>query len=381
MNNQGNTLLNLLPGNVNEGVMKSVSRSSGKTEGWSSEDKFDNDFSGVFKDSVDAVSKKSISEIKYNSTDSGTPINKILLGNSCFNIAELNPVSECSLNNQTGEPLMDSNITLLKTVDLDYEPIENIEKLLALSGNNESNNNSAFPTKIDLSIPENLSTFGIYNSLKADQLNFPDITVVESGRYEIVDSSINNGEINLSLKNSGGSSNNIKITLPIDQFKECIQNGSNNINRVPLDGQNGKLVELAGIEDYFSKLNLKELAESDGYKFRIFMLGEASGVKKTDVAIEDLFPDDFFRECVNRAYGVAIRNEDLPVDGSTLISKRVETVLKERHGKELDKKTVLTEVLREFDSWTKISDLPKGTAASAEKLFKSINTAFKLAQA
>lgn len=127
-----------------------------------------------------------------------------------------------------------------------------------------------------------------------------------------------------------------------------------------------------------SDMTLKELATEDGYEFRVLMLGQASGIKKTDVAIEDLFPNDFFRECVNRSYGIAIRDEDLPVDGSTLISKRVEKVLKERHGKELDKKLVLAEMLRDFDSWVKISDLPKGSAVSAEKLFKSINAAFKL---
>jgi len=127
-----------------------------------------------------------------------------------------------------------------------------------------------------------------------------------------------------------------------------------------------------------SEMNLKELAANEGYEFRVLMLGIAAGIKKTDVAIEDLFPDDFFRECVNRAYGVAIRNEDLPIDGSTLISKRVEGVLKMRHGKDLDKKRVLTEMLKDFDSWNKLSDLPKGTAASAEKLFKAINSAFML---
>lgn len=127
-----------------------------------------------------------------------------------------------------------------------------------------------------------------------------------------------------------------------------------------------------------TEMTLKELAAEDGYEFRVLMLGKASGIKKTDVAIEDLFPDDFFRECVNRAYGIAIRDEDLSSDGSTLISKRVENVLKDRHGKELNKKLVLSEMLKDFDSWIKLSDLPEGTAASAEKLFKSINAAFKL---
>lgn len=127
-----------------------------------------------------------------------------------------------------------------------------------------------------------------------------------------------------------------------------------------------------------NEMNLRELAKSDGYEFRVLMLGDASGVKKTDVAIEDLFPDDFFRECVNRAYGIAIRSEDLAVDGSTLISKRVEKVLKARHGVDLDKKMVLSEMLKDFDSWIKLPDLPKGTASAAEKLFRSINSAFML---
>jgi len=123
-------------------------------------------------------------------------------------------------------------------------------------------------------------------------------------------------------------------------------------------------------------MNLKAYAEETGHDFRVLMLGEAAGVKKTDVAIEDLFPDEWFLDCVNRAYGLALKLEDLPDDGSTLIAKRVEIALKQRHGRELKKKDVLTEMLKDFDSWTKISDLPKGTAANAERLFKKINAAF-----
>ncbi|MDK4702966.1 AAA family ATPase [Rhizobium sp. CNPSo 4062] len=125
-----------------------------------------------------------------------------------------------------------------------------------------------------------------------------------------------------------------------------------------------------------SEMGLKELASNEGYDFRVMMLGEASGIKKTDVAIEDLFPDDFFRECVNRAYGLGIRDGDLPVDGSTLISKRVEKVLSSRYGKTLDKKLVLGEMLKVFDIWKTVADLPAETVAAAEKLFKAINAAF-----
>jgi hypothetical protein len=125
-------------------------------------------------------------------------------------------------------------------------------------------------------------------------------------------------------------------------------------------------------------MNLKDYAEEIGREFQVLMLGNSSGVTKTDVAIEDLFPDEWFLGCVNRAYGLAIKLEDLPPDGSTLISKRVETAMKQRQGRDLKKKDVLKEMLKDFDGWTKISDLPNGTATNAERLFKKINAAFAI---
>lgn len=123
-------------------------------------------------------------------------------------------------------------------------------------------------------------------------------------------------------------------------------------------------------------MNLKAYADETGYEFRVLMLGDAAGVKKTDVAIEDLFPDEWFLNCVNRAYGLALKLEDLPEDGSTLITKRVEIALKQRQRRELRKKDVLTEMLKDFDGWKKVTDLPEGTAANAESLFNKINAAF-----
>ncbi len=61
-----------------------------------------------------------------------------------------------------------------------------------------------------------------------------------------------------------------------------------------------------------------------------------------------------------------------------LISKRVEETLKSQHGRELKKKDVLKEMLREFDSWKKVGDLPDGTETNAKKLFKKINDAFNV---
>ena len=130
------------------------------------------------------------------------------------------------------------------------------------------------------------------------------------------------------------------------------------------------------------ELTLKDLAEEQKARFRVLMLGKVAGIKKTDAAIEDLFDGQFYLDCVNAAFGIAIKPGDLPADGSDMITKRVETVVRERYGhKELDKRTVMAEILRRFDKWEKVSDLPKGTATHAEKLFQAINSAFEDAPA
>jgi hypothetical protein len=60
-----------------------------------------------------------------------------------------------------------------------------------------------------------------------------------------------------------------------------------------------------------------------------------------------------------------------------VITKRVETVLVQRYGhKELNKRQVMAELLRRFDSWKRVADLPEGTAIKAEKLFTAMNNAF-----
>jgi hypothetical protein len=60
------------------------------------------------------------------------------------------------------------------------------------------------------------------------------------------------------------------------------------------------------------ELVLKNLAAEQKAKFRVMMLGNAAGIKKTDAAIEDLFGDQFYIDCVNAAFGIAIKEPDLP---------------------------------------------------------------------
>lgn len=124
-----------------------------------------------------------------------------------------------------------------------------------------------------------------------------------------------------------------------------------------------------------SELYLSQLAE--GQKFRVLMLKEAAGIAKNEPAIEDIFPEEFYLDCVNKAYRYTIKLEDLPADGSDQITKRVEAVLISRYGnKELDKRRVMAEMLKRFDEWKTLEDLPGDTAKLAEKLIGKINAAF-----
>jgi predicted ATP-dependent endonuclease of OLD family len=125
------------------------------------------------------------------------------------------------------------------------------------------------------------------------------------------------------------------------------------------------------------ELYLKEQA-GDAAKFRVLMLKEAADIPKNEPAIEDIFPDAFYIECVNAAYRYTIKPEDLPTDGSDQITKRVEAVLQTRYGQsKLDKRRVLVEMLKRFDKWHTLEDLPGDTAKYAEKLIVSINRAFE----
>ncbi|MGH7180699.1 MAG: hypothetical protein ACREJN_01835, partial [Nitrospiraceae bacterium] len=78
--------------------------------------------------------------------------------------------------------------------------------------------------------------------------------------------------------------------------------------------------------------------------------------------------------CVNSAMGFSIKMEDLPRDGSDMITKRIESTVKTRYGPQaFDKRRVFAELLKRFDTWNKVTDLPEGTQEKATKLFKTIN--------
>jgi len=125
------------------------------------------------------------------------------------------------------------------------------------------------------------------------------------------------------------------------------------------------------------ELYVKNIAKDSDLEFRVLMLAEAAGLTKKEAAIEDLFPDEFYMDCVNEAYKVNMSLSDLEQDSSEMITHKVDHWLQNNFGgQKLDKDKVLRVLLTRFDGWESIANLPEGTAENAERLFSNINSVF-----
>lgn len=130
-------------------------------------------------------------------------------------------------------------------------------------------------------------------------------------------------------------------------------------------------------KEKIKELYLDQIAEEQQNRFRVLMLKDAAKLTGSDAAIEDLFPPDFILDCVNAAYKMSVGMSDLPVDGSSMITKRIEQALQKFGRSSLDKRLLIGELLRRFDAWKDLKDLPKGTLENLESLFGAINRAFE----
>ncbi|HWK53768.1 MAG TPA: hypothetical protein VNR18_05315, partial [Hyphomicrobiales bacterium] len=129
-------------------------------------------------------------------------------------------------------------------------------------------------------------------------------------------------------------------------------------------------------KEQIEKTVLAQASVEQTARLRLLSLGEAAGLPQRDTTLEDLFDTSFYIDCVNTAFGIAIKEADLPSE-TTSLCQRVAQVLNERYGHAtLDRRRILAEMLRRIDGWEKLSDLPRGTSAKAEKLFLAINNAF-----
>ena len=126
-----------------------------------------------------------------------------------------------------------------------------------------------------------------------------------------------------------------------------------------------------------NELFLSKMSEAEARKFRVIMLKQAARIAKSEAAIEDLFPEELYLRLVNDAYRIQIQMNDLPVNGSDMISRRIEHVLTAEYGcPSLDKGMVLTHVLNALEGWKSLGDIPPLTVTRAEQLFHKINHDF-----
>lgn len=120
-----------------------------------------------------------------------------------------------------------------------------------------------------------------------------------------------------------------------------------------------------------------QIAATTGARFRVFMLGKALGSTNAEFAIEDMFPEAFYLECVNEAYGTNLTPADIPIVNSPQLCKRVEAALVTKgRVMVLDKGPILAALQKRFDTMKTLADLPPGTADLASKLFAKVNGEF-----
>lgn len=215
------------------------------------------------------------------------------------------------------------------------------------------------------------SSLGLTSDLSG-MLGNRKILIVEGGTDALILNKLS-GIMQASGKN--GLSNNIHI-WPSQTASKTPMNAAFAIGQkwdaaVLLDSDS------AGV-DAAKKINencLKPLADRTDVNFKVLMLKEVAGIKGDEAEIEDLFPEKVYREWVNEAYGIAIKEGDIGDQTEGSITSRIKKFLKTRHGKDLDKKFVLKEMLKSFDEWITEDDLPRGMAGEIEKMFTKINKA------
>ncbi|MGB8632098.1 MAG: AAA family ATPase [Xanthobacteraceae bacterium] len=122
---------------------------------------------------------------------------------------------------------------------------------------------------------------------------------------------------------------------------------------------------------------IKKLYGVAAANFPIMLLGPALGESGAAIAIEDLLPRDLYLECVRKAYRIEITEADLTGLDVRPISVAVAEALRSRGLSGLDKSRVLGELLKVFDSWQTVDDLPSSLKKKTNTLFSKIRQAFR----
>jgi predicted ATP-dependent endonuclease of OLD family len=111
----------------------------------------------------------------------------------------------------------------------------------------------------------------------------------------------------------------------------------------------------------------------------VLSIGPSVGIKDREFAIEDMFPEDYYRKAVEETYSkpLAVAGvTTLTLKGSDMVVKRVERAF-EALGIVFNKGSVAKRLRHRLSQMKTTSDLPPDTLTRARELIKSINAAFE----
>jgi predicted ATP-dependent endonuclease of OLD family len=108
-------------------------------------------------------------------------------------------------------------------------------------------------------------------------------------------------------------------------------------------------------------------------------LGEVIGKKDREFSIEDLFPEDFYLERVQRVYAKQLATTDaakIDLPKGDQLCKRTETFFTER-GLKFNKGSVTKQICADIRKMSNVKELPTTTVTMAKKLLDAIAAAIK----
>jgi predicted ATP-dependent endonuclease of OLD family len=127
-------------------------------------------------------------------------------------------------------------------------------------------------------------------------------------------------------------------------------------------------------EDARDKLVKKWLTKYQSSPAHVISLGECVGTDGKEFSVEDLFPDGYYLERVNRVYQrqlSASGSQSLEINGDGQLCKRVERAM-EKCNIKFNKGSVAKTIRAELAGMNEATDLPEQTRTMAKKLFERI---------
>ena len=111
----------------------------------------------------------------------------------------------------------------------------------------------------------------------------------------------------------------------------------------------------------------------------VLSLGPIAGISNRDFAIEDLFPDEFYKAAVEEVYAKQLASSGVPkltLIGDDMLCRRVERALAEREIK-FNKGSVAKLLRHRLSRMKTLADLPKETQERGRAMIVAVNRVFE----